>query len=97
MDGLKFLEEKRTRGLAAPVIMLTAFGQERLPVAAMQAGALDYFRKDEINSSLLGKAIRQAIEKSRLQAGAIADAERLRELEAMVARLQQQLSEQQGA
>jgi DNA-binding NtrC family response regulator len=97
MDGLKFLEEKRTRGLAVPVIMLTAFGQERLPVAAMQAGALDYFRKDEINSSLLGKAIRQAIEKSRLQAGAIADAERLRELEAMVARLQQQLREQQGA
>ena len=96
MDGLKFLEEKRTRGLSAPVIMLTAFGQERLPVAAMQAGALDYFRKDEINSSLLGKAIRQAIEKSRLQADAIADAERLRELEATVARLQQQLSEQQG-
>jgi len=97
MDGLKFLEEKQTRGLAAPVIMLTAFGQERLPVAAMQAGALDYFRKDEINSSLLGKAIRQAIEKSRLQAEAIADAERLRELEAMVARLQQQLNEQRDA
>jgi DNA-binding NtrC family response regulator len=80
MDGLKFLEEKQTRGLAAPVIMLTAFGQERLPVAAMQAGA-----------------IRQAIEKSRLQAEAVADAERLRELEEMVARLQQQLGEQQGA
>lgn len=97
MDGLKFLEEKQARGLAAPVIMLTAFGQERLPVAAMQAGALDYFRKDEINSSLLGKAIRQAIEKSRLQAEAIADAERLRELEETVARLQRQLSEEQGA
>lgn len=97
MDGLKFLEEKQTRGLSVPVIMLTAFGQERLPVAAMQAGALDYFRKDEINSSLLGKAIRQAIEKSRLQADAIADAERLRELEETVARLQQQLAQQQGA
>lgn len=96
MDGLKFLEEKQTRGLTAPVIMLTAFGQERLPVAAMQAGALDYFRKDEINSSLLGKAIRQAIEKSRLQAEAMAGAERLRDLEATVARLQQQLREQQG-
>jgi DNA-binding NtrC family response regulator len=95
MDGLKFLEEKQTRGLNAPVIMLTAFGQERLPVAAMQAGALDYFRKDEINSSLLGKAIRQAIEKSRLQAEAMADAERLRDLEATVARLQQQLAQQQ--
>ncbi len=97
MDGLKFLEERQTRGLTTPVIMLTAFGQERLPVAAMQAGALDYFRKDEINSSLLGKAIRQAIEKSRLQAEAISDAERLRELEEMVARLQQQLGEEQDA
>jgi hypothetical protein len=45
----------------------------------------------------LGKAIRQAIEKSRLQAEVMADAERLRELEATVARLQQQLGEQQGA
>lgn len=97
MDGLKFLEEKQTRGLATPVIMLTAFGQERLPVAAMQAGALDYFRKDEINSSLLGKAIRQAIEKSRLQAVASADAERLRELEETVTRLQQQLKDQGSA
>jgi CheY-like chemotaxis protein len=97
MDGIAFLEEKRSRGLLAPVIMLTAFGQERLPVAALQAGALDYFRKDEVNSSLLGKAIRQAIEKARLQADALADAARLRELEETVARLQQQLKEQQGS
>jgi DNA-binding NtrC family response regulator len=96
MDGLAFLEEKQARGLTTPVIMLTAFGQERLPVAAMQAGALDYFRKDEVNSSLLGKAIRQAIEKARLQADALTDAARLRELEATVAQLQQQLQERQG-
>ncbi len=97
MDGIAFLEEKQSRGLAAPVIMLTAFGQERLPVAAMQAGALDYFRKDEVNSSLLGKAIRQAIEKARLQADALADAARLRELEATIAQLQQQLQQQQDS
>ena len=97
MDGIAFLEEKRTRGFTTPVIMLTAFGQERLPVAAMQAGALDYFRKDEVNSSLLGKAIRQAIEKARLQAEALADAARLRELEATIAQLQQQLKELQGS
>ena len=95
MDGLAFLEEKQQRGLTAPVIMLTAFGQERLPVAALQAGALDYFRKDQVNSSLLGKAIQQAIEKARLQASAAADAARLRELEETVARLQQQLKAQQ--
>ena len=97
MDGIAFLEEKQTRGLLAPVIMLTAYGQERLPVAALQAGALDYFRKDEVNSSLLGKAIRQAIEKSRLQDEALADAARLRELEETIAKLQQQLKEAQGS
>jgi FixJ family two-component response regulator len=96
MDGLAFLEEKHKRGLTVPVIMLTAFGQERLPVAALQAGALDYFRKDQVNSSLLGKAIQQAIEKARLQASAAADAARLRELEETVARLQQQLKAQQS-
>ncbi|MGQ4809548.1 Protein-glutamate methylesterase/protein-glutamine glutaminase [Candidatus Entotheonellaceae bacterium PAL068K] len=97
MDGIAFLEEKRTRGLTTPVIMLTAFDQDRLPIAALQAGALDYFRKDQVNSSLLGTAIRQAIEKARLQVSAAADAQRLRELEAIVARLQQQLKEQQSS
>jgi DNA-binding response OmpR family regulator len=96
MDGLAFLEEKQKRGFTAPVIMLTAFDQERLPVAALQAGALDYFRKDQVNSGLLGKAIRQAIEKARLQANADANATRLRELEETVARLQQQLKEAQN-
>ena len=95
MDGIAFLEQKQQRGLTTPVIMLTAFGQERLPVAALQAGALDYFRKDQVNSSLLGKAIEQAIEKARLQESAAANAARLRELEETVARLQQQLNEQQ--
>ena len=91
MDGLAFLTEKQQRGMTTPVIMLTAFGEERLPVAAMQAGALDYFRKDQVNSGLLGKAIRQAIEKARLQTSAVADAARLREMEETVARLQAQL------
>ena len=41
MDGLAFLQAKQLRGLTTPVIMLTAYGQERLPVEALQAGALD--------------------------------------------------------
>lgn len=97
MDGIAFLEEKLSRGLHTPVIMLTAYGQDRLPVTALQAGALDYFRKDEINSSLLGKSIRQAIEKSRLQDEALAGAARLHELEEMVVTLQQQLKDMQGS
>ncbi|MCY4514865.1 MAG: response regulator [Candidatus Tectomicrobia bacterium] len=91
MDGLAFLSEKQQRGMSTPVIMLTAFGEERLPVAAMQAGALDYFRKDQLNSGLLGKAIQQAIDKVRLQTDAAADAARLREMENTIAQLQAQL------
>jgi len=91
MDGLAFLSEKQQRGMSTPVIMLTAFGEERLPVAAMQAGALDYFRKDQLNSGLLGKAIQQAIDKVRLQTDAAADAARLREMEKTIAQLQAQL------
>ena len=92
MDGLAFLEQKRQRGLTTPVIMLTAFGQgPGLPVAALQAGALDYFSKYEATSSnLLSNAIKQAIERARLEAQAEADAARLRELEATVDRLQEQ-------
>ncbi len=91
MDGLAFLEQKRQRRLTTPVIMLTAFGHgPGLPVAALQAGALDYFAKDQVTSTLLSKAIKQAIERARLEAQAAADAARLRELEATVERLQEQ-------
>ena len=95
MDGLAFLSEKRQRGMSTPVIMLTAFGEERLPVAAMQAGALDYFRKDQLNSGLLGKAIQQAIDKVRLQSDAAADAARLCEMEKTIAQLQAQVQQLQ--
>ena len=94
MDGLVFLQTKQSRGLTTPVIMLTAFGQDRLPVEAIQAGAFDYFRKDELQSTLLGKAIQQAIERARLQAEATTTATRVQELEAMVSQLQQQLEAQ---
>jgi DNA-binding response OmpR family regulator len=94
MDGIAFLEEKQRRGFTPPVIMLTAFGQERLPVAALQAGALDYFRKDQVNSGLLAKAIRLAIEKTTEKTSMQAENQ---ELKAIVARLQQQLKEQQGS
>ncbi len=95
-DGLAFLAEMQRRGLMTPVIMLTAFDQERLPVEALKAGALDCFRKDQVHSRLLGKAIHQAIEKSRMQADATATATRIQELEATVAQLQQQLDADRG-
>jgi DNA-binding NtrC family response regulator len=98
MDGLAFLEQKRRRGVVTPVIMMTAFGQgPGLPVAALQAGAMDYFSKYDATSTLLSKAIAQAIERARLEDQAKRDAARLRELEATVERLQEERHSQDKA
>ena len=95
MDGLAFLQQKQQRGITTPVIMMTAFGHgPGLPVAALRAGAVDYFAKDQMTSLLLSKAIKQAIEKTRLERQVAADAARVHELEATVARLQQQIKDQ---
>ncbi len=64
-DGLTFLQRLDTADLP-PIIMLTGRGDERLAVQALQWGALDYFPKSFITSEVLGRAIHQALEKSRL-------------------------------
>jgi putative two-component system response regulator len=65
-DGLNFLSRLRGRADLPPVIMLTARGDERVAVNAMQWGAYDYFPKSAITSEILGRAIHQALEKYRL-------------------------------
>lgn len=94
MDGLMFLAEMQRRRLSTPAIMLSAFDQDRLPVQALQAGAVDYYRKDQVYSGMLGKAIQQAIETSRLQVDAAELSARIKELETIVGCLQQQLEAQ---
>jgi two-component system response regulator AtoC len=52
MDGLTFLREYRSRGGAALVIVMSAYGGEDAAIAAMKDGAYDYlpkpFRPDEV-------------------------------------------------
>src|SRR3990170_3298325 len=45
MDGLAVLKEIRRRGHAAPVVMITSQGVERVAVEAMEEGASDYLVK----------------------------------------------------
>jgi putative two-component system response regulator len=65
-DGLGFLRRLQNSGDLPPIIMLTARGDERVAVKAMQSGAYDYFPKSAITSEVLGRAIHQALEKHRL-------------------------------
>ncbi|MEQ1877992.1 MAG: sigma-54 dependent transcriptional regulator [Bdellovibrionia bacterium] len=45
MDGMKFVENLKLRGLETPVVIMTAFGSIESAVQAMKAGAVDYLSK----------------------------------------------------
>ncbi|HWI41188.1 MAG TPA: sigma-54 dependent transcriptional regulator [Verrucomicrobiae bacterium] len=66
MDGMAFLQEAVSRGLRAPVIMMSAYGNIDTAIECMKNGAYDYiskpFNRDEI---LL--VLRKAEERERLK------------------------------
>ena len=45
MDGLTLVKRLADQGDARPVIVITAYGSERVAVEAMKAGAYDYLSK----------------------------------------------------
>ena len=66
MNGIEFMMWMKEHGIDTPVIMLTAAGSETTAVEVMKAGAYEYFRKDQINTSHLASVIRSVHEKHRL-------------------------------
>lgn len=60
-DGLELIREAAARGCATPIIFLTAESAERVDLAAMEAGALDYLVKGEITPRLLERSLRYAL------------------------------------
>ncbi len=64
-NGLELLREVISNGCTAPIIMLTGIGQPKIDLEAMQAGAVDYLEKSLINSAILEKSLRYAIERKR--------------------------------
>ena len=64
-NGLELLRESISIGCTAPIIMLTGIGEPKIDLEAMQAGAVDYLEKSLINSAILEKSLRYAIERKR--------------------------------
>ena len=64
-NGLELLREVISSGCTAPIIMLTGIGEPKIDLEAMQAGAVDYLEKSLINSAILQKSLRYAIERKR--------------------------------
>jgi len=66
MDGLAFLREVTARGIAAPVIMLSAYGSVDSALEALKSGAFDYVFKP-FNPDEIILALRRAEEQVRLK------------------------------
>ncbi len=60
-DGLELLRKVVAQGCQMPIILLTGLKDEKVGAEAMQAGAVDYLVKDQIEASSLAHSIRQAI------------------------------------
>ena len=67
LTGLELLTELNNNGCKSPIILLTGQGDHEVDVQAMKAGASDYLVKGKIDSGLLERSIRHAIERKRAE------------------------------
>ena len=65
--GTELIQKAGEEGYPAPILLLTGRGSYEVDVEAMEAGALDYLNKGEINASYLERAIRYAIERKKTE------------------------------
>ena len=72
-SGLKLLREAVINGCKAPIILLSAQGNQEVDVEAMQTEAADYLDKSQISAPLLERSIRYAIERQQLKSALALD------------------------
>jgi PAS domain S-box-containing protein len=76
--GLTTINNVRAYTLDVPIIVLTGLDDEEIAMQAVQAGAQDYLAKRDLDVNMLTRAIRDAVERHRLQT-ALAQAQRQEE------------------
>jgi len=62
--GLDLLKEAMHCNCEEPIILLTGKGNQYIDIEAMQAGAVDYLLKPELNTEKLERCIRYSLERS---------------------------------
>lgn len=65
MSGLDLQKELLARGSARPIVFITGYGNIRMSVQAMRAGAVTFLPKP-VRSADLAQAVREALEKDEL-------------------------------
>jgi diguanylate cyclase (GGDEF)-like protein len=66
-SGLETFRQLALGRRAVPVVVLSGYDDERTALEAVRVGAQDYLVKGKFNSALLGRTLRYAIERHRLQ------------------------------
>jgi len=62
--GLDLIKEARGKNSEEPFIILTGKGNQKIDIEAMQAGAVDYLIKSDLDSEKLERCIRYSIERA---------------------------------
>ena len=76
-SGLDTIDTVNARAPGMPVVVLTVHEDEALAIRAVRLGAQDYLVKNQVNASLLGHAVRYAIERKQAEKALAAEKERL--------------------
>src|SRR5512139_1976139 len=66
-QGLDTFIRLRAHAPGLPILVLTALDDQDLAVRAVHEGAQDYLVKGEVNGDLLGRALRHAIERNKVE------------------------------
>ena len=64
-SGLDLIKHSTGNGCTGPMILLTGQGDSEVDIMAMEAGATDYLVKGQLDSSVLERTIRYAIQRKR--------------------------------
>jgi phosphoserine phosphatase RsbU/P len=84
-QGLDAVTRMYAAAPGVPVVVLTGLEDEALALRAVQAGAQDYLIKGQVSAALLGRALRYAVARVRVE-----DAEKREEAAARAAQLREQ-------
>ena len=84
-NGMELLRDATRLGSRAPMILLTGQRDREVDIEAMKAGAADYLIKGQVDSSLLERSIRYAVERRRAEEQTAILEEQLRQAQMMEA------------
>ncbi|MGA3091013.1 MAG: response regulator [Terriglobales bacterium] len=92
LNGLDLQKRVADERTDMPIIFITGYGDVRMTVEAMKAGAVEFLTKPFRDDALLG-AIRQALERSRFVLGHEAEVRALRDRYASLSQRERQVME----